>query len=399
MSSAIPNNSDGYKPNLVPQSLKVIQGGSDRMDNEANDVGEQFINGSARSAKSKTVFNNIGCLYLPADDGGALGKWYEKHFNSPGLRNSGLIWETTKEKGLTCNFMTDEWIPGEPYEMFAIRFETDAIEELYARLSAADVKLEPLRDADGQGLMFVFTDPQGNKFQVWQRPETVTQPLRDGVPALIGVAALFFPASDPEATRTWYTDILGVHVSDSGHPMTGRGEQFYFMRPLEPGKTLNFYTGSGEIQHMSIVMVQVDNLVETHLRMKELGQKVQEQLLDREGCGIQFQLYDPDGNKLDVWDLQAMVRRNHDKASSPNWKDRFIFENCCFWVGIDEFLAKTIEHAPGTRHKRVQIVNHAVLRESDPEGLNELVAALEQFGGQHPEWAFEIVYMEGPGNY
>ncbi|XEC92520.1 VOC family protein [Paenibacillus tarimensis] len=354
---------------------------------------------SVKSEVTKTVFNSIGCLYLPVDDGDVIGKWYQKHFNSAGTRNCGVIWETTKEKGLNCNFMTDEWISGEAYEMFAVRFETDAIEQLYERLSADNVKLEPLQRDNKTGISFIFTDPQGNKFQVWQHPDTIAQPLRDGVPALMGVAALFFPASDPEATRRWYTDVLGFKVSESGQPTTDRGEQIYFYRSLEPGRTLNFYTGAGEIQHMSIAMVQVDDVEGMHRRMIEQGQKVQEQILDREGCGYQFQIYDPDGNKLDIWDLQTMVRKNNEKASSPIWKDRFIFENCCFWVGIDEFFTKTIDHAPGTRHKRIQIVNYSALLESDPEGLTELIKALEEFGQQYPDWAFEMVYMEGPGYY
>lgn len=143
----------------------------------------------------------------------------------------------------------------------------------------------------------------------------------------------------------------------------------------------------------------LDDVEGMHHQMIEQGLKVQEQILDREGYGYQYQFYDPDGNKLDIWDLQTMVRRNHKEASSPNWKDRFIFENCCFWVGIDEFFAKTIEHAPGTRHKRIQIVSYAALRETDPEGLIELIRALEEFGQKYPDWPFEIVYMEGPGNY
>jgi predicted enzyme related to lactoylglutathione lyase len=294
---------------------------------------------SRKSVNSmKTVFNRIGCLYLPVNDGGTISKWYEKHFNSSGTRDLSLFWETTKEKGLTCNFMTDEWIQGEPYEMFAVRFETDAIEELYERLSAANVKLEPLLQNEDSGLTFVYTDPQGNKFQVWQHPDTVTQPLRADVPALIGVADLFFPVSDPEITRKWYKEILGVEVSESGQPMTSTGQQFYFLRSLEPGRTLNFYTGSGEIQDMSIAMISVYGIDEMYRRMIDQGQRVQEKILDRGGCGRQFQLYDPDGNKLDIWDLQTMVARRQTGEGSPNWKEQFHFFNCCFkGVDIDTF--------------------------------------------------------------
>ncbi|RCW46365.1 VOC family protein [Paenibacillus prosopidis] len=349
------------------------------------------------SLNTKIVFNSVGCLYLPVDDSETISNWYENLFNSAGTRTCGVIWETTKEKGLTCNFMTDEWVPGEPYEMFAVRFETDAIEELYARLTEAQVELEPMQ-RDESGASFIYRDPQRNKFQVWQRAGAETQPLRDGVPAFIGVAILFFPVTDPEVTRKWYVN-LGVNINDSGQPVTGRGEEFHFLRSMEPGKTLNFYTGAGEIQHMAIAMIEINELEMTHGQLKAQGHKVQEHILDREGCGYQFQLYDPDGNKLDMWDLQTMVRRNLQNLNSPNWKDRYIFENCCFWVGIDDFFAMTLEHAPGTRHKRITVVNHAVIHETDPDGLLELVKAVEAFGAQYAEWAFEIVYKEGAGEY
>ncbi|MCQ6557362.1 VOC family protein [Paenibacillus mendelii] len=351
---------------------------------------------SIQSVTTQTIFNNIGSLYLPVDNGNEICQWYEKYFNSASARNLSLFWETTQEKGLTCNFWTDEWIPGETYEMFAVRFETDAIEELYERLSAAHVKLEPLHDVDKSGLMFVYTDPQGNKFQVWQRSDTQTQPLREGVPALIGVAALFFPVKDRAVTYSWYTDFLGIERSVSGQPMTSLGQEFHFYRSIEPGRTLNFYTGAGEIQHMAIAMVQMNGVEAFHRRMIDSRQRVQEEILDREGCGYQFQLYDPDGNKLDIWDLQTMVVHIPDQSNSPDWKDRFAFFNCCFHVGMDEFVQKMIEGAPGSRHKRLQILDTAFIRESDPEGLNELVAALEQFGKQYPQWAVDIDFREGP---
>jgi predicted enzyme related to lactoylglutathione lyase len=390
MANAVPKYTDGYRPNAVPQSLKLIQGGSHTIEKGSFEMEEQYRSDPATSAQ--TVFNRVGCLYFPVDDSESMRLWYEKHFNVAGTRRHSLFWMESG-KGLNSNFMTDEWIPGEPYEMFAVRFETDAIEELYERLSAANVKLEPLQDVDNKGLMFVFTDPQGSKFQLWQRPDTITQPLRNDVPALMGLAALYFPVSDREVTLKWYTEFLGVEVSESGQPITSEGEEFYFYKSLGPKRNVGHNIGPGELQEM-IAMISVYGIGEMHHRMVDHGQRVEEEVLDREGCGIQFKLYDPDGSILDIWDLQTMVRRDLEKADSPNWKERFVFENCCFWVNIDEFFTKTIEYAPGTRHKRIQIVEHAILRESDPEGLQELLEALEQFGKQDPDWAFEIVYRE-----
>ncbi len=57
MSNTVPNLSDGYKPTTVPQSLKVIQGGSDQMENSFI-MSEQSLS-TATSLKNKTVFNRI----------------------------------------------------------------------------------------------------------------------------------------------------------------------------------------------------------------------------------------------------------------------------------------------------------------------------------------------------
>jgi hypothetical protein len=65
-----------------------------------------------------------------------------------------------------------------------------------------------------------------------------------------------------------------------------------------------------------------------------------------------------------------------------------------FRCDVDTFLNKIIEDAPGTRHPRIQIVDHDKLRESDPEGLEKLLETLGQFTEQHPEHTFRFVYGE-----
>lgn len=337
---------------------------------------------------TSSTFNKFICLYLPAYDPPALANWYKEHFNSPGTREYEVFWEKANKEGATCNFMTDEYIPGEPYEMFTVRFETDCIEALYERLSNAGVSLEPMH-SDREGITFVFTDPQGNKFQVRQRPDTKTQALRDGVPALIRASALFFPASDPEATRKWYSELLGLALNDSGWPMTRNGEEICFYRSLIPGQTANFHKnvvmGDRSSTLYSIINVAVDDLGEMHKQMLEQGQKV-ERISDRGGCGRQFQLYDPDGNMLDIWETQTMVGKDFKFDSGDySWKQQYKIAG----EDIDTFLATVTKS--DLYHRRIVIPGYNVLQKLDPEGLESLLETLHQYSLEHPQHPFEIV--------
>ncbi|NIK79700.1 putative enzyme related to lactoylglutathione lyase [Paenibacillus castaneae] len=49
--------------------------------------------------------------------------------------------------------------------MFALRFETDCIEELYARLSKAGA---PIEDREAYGRQFQLFDPDGNMLDIWE---------------------------------------------------------------------------------------------------------------------------------------------------------------------------------------------------------------------------------------
>lgn len=345
--------------------------------------------------KPVSFLNHLGCLYLPADDVRNVVEWYGKHFCFEGrTRHYKLYYGETKIKGSNVNFLTDEWLPGQWYEMFSIRFETDCIEELYEKLlQSNEVRLEPLQHFD-YGQAFCYYDPQGNKFQVWQNPKTTPQPHRDVERPLIGVSAFFFPASDPEAAKKWYIDELGVKLGESGQPLTESGVEINFLRPLEEGTTVNFFAPQLENETYSIVnMAILFGLDELHQRMLDTNQNVQPFILDREDCGRQFLLAGPDGNKLEVWEFQTVCEQRKEHVDSPDWKERFKFHNFAYDVQIDEFLELMRNDTHGTI-KTLNIKNYEKILETDSEGLEQLLNTLREFGQQYPEKAFHILYRK-----
>ncbi|MBO9596326.1 MAG: hypothetical protein J7559_00665, partial [Cohnella sp.] len=190
-------NQTNFKPDQAPQAFQLIHG--KRVDQQGADRIDIMIEAGA---PNRHPFLDIECLYFPADDVEGMYDWYKKHFNEGNTRHRPLFYEKATHPGQHCSFQTESKVPGESYEMYVARLETDCIVPLFERVSRSDdIILEPLRDEGADGITFVFTDPQGNKFQIWQDARMEPQPLRDDVLPLIRVAALFFPASDPAATK------------------------------------------------------------------------------------------------------------------------------------------------------------------------------------------------------
>lgn len=251
-------------------------------------------------------FKRITCLYLPADDPDAIEQWYAEHFH---LKKNHLREGQTlhfckpANEGWNSNFITDDTAAGEHYEMFAACFETDCIRELHERLGESEVRVETLRDEGGCGLQFCFYDPQGNKFLVWQDPATETRPRDTGNPALIRIASVYFPVSDKEKTYNWYTQTIGLPVSEDGQPQTAAGQTFFFCRSVAPGRTSNFYTTGwspgGAV--MPLVNVEVEGLDSLFGTLASQGEWVSHNINDAGGCGRAFKLYDPDRNMLELW--------------------------------------------------------------------------------------------------
>jgi predicted enzyme related to lactoylglutathione lyase len=337
-----------------------------------------------------SVFHQFTCLYLPADDPPILEDWYKEHFNSPNTRKQSLFWLDAIFRGspanANCNFITEEYIPGESYEMFAVRFETDCIEELYERLSKAGVAIEPMQNLDHEGNSFVFTDPQGNKFQVWQHPDTETQPMRDDVPALIGVTTLFFPVVNPEETRKWYKEVIGLEFNNSGWPITTKGQEIRFYKALDRGQNKPYH------QAWTYVNVAVKGLEEMHQLMLEKGQRV-ENILDRGGCGRNFDLYDLDGNRMEIWEPQTVVRKKFRFDSADyHWKQKYDLINAGLEPGeadMDSFLARVTKSE--LTHRRIVIPGYNILQKLAPEEMESLLEILHQYSLEHPEHPFEFI--------
>lgn len=257
------------------------------------------------------TLKSVTCAYLPVTDKLASSAWYTRHF---GLRlkpksmddpklggGQNLFLLPVRDAGTTSNFRTSGWGSG-VYSMFPVCFETNCIAELHERLRSGGVQVEALTDEGDCGYQFVYADPDGNRFLVWQDRHAETRPWEQGTPALSRIASIYLPVSDPRASLDWYVSHFNLSRNGAGQPVTEDGVSLFFLKTVDEGVTSNFYTTDWKPGgcEMAMFNFRVDNVRLLRQRLLDNGVTVSE-VNDAGGCGLSVHAFDPDGNRLELW--------------------------------------------------------------------------------------------------
>jgi|SRR5580658_4841491 len=110
----------------------------------------------------------IGGAFLRANDPEALYAWYEKHL---GLARMHGFWmfEAENQRGpMVVSFFSrksDHFPLSQPA---MLNFQVDDLDALLDGLIAAGVEVDPKRPRDDYGSFGWFTDPEGNRVELWQ---------------------------------------------------------------------------------------------------------------------------------------------------------------------------------------------------------------------------------------
>ncbi|WP_126176848.1 VOC family protein [Tsuneonella rigui] len=123
---------------------------------------------------------------------------------------------------------------------------------------------------------------------------------------VLGVGGIFFKSADPQATREWYNQVLGIEFEGWGgtvflpetaaaHP--GAGTVF------SPFDAANDYFAPSEEQFM--INLMVDDLESMLVRCA--GHGVEPILhMPNEANGHFAHIMDPDGRKIELWEPKPM---------------------------------------------------------------------------------------------
>ncbi len=112
----------------------------------------------------------IGGAFLRADDPDTLYKWYEEHL---GLKRQSGCWmfEAAEQRGpVVVSFFKrgSDYFPVSQPAM--LNFQVDDLDAVLDKLIAAGIEVDPKRDRSEYGNFGWFTDPEGNRVELWQPP-------------------------------------------------------------------------------------------------------------------------------------------------------------------------------------------------------------------------------------
>lgn len=116
----------------------------------------------------------VGTIYIPVKEVEVSAKWYEEKIGAlvsyidsekAIINFANLSFFLVKSKGASANFVD---IDGN--ERFSVTFEVDglqALHSLHSDFKNKAIQVGDIEDRGHTGKNFVFTDIDGNKFDVW----------------------------------------------------------------------------------------------------------------------------------------------------------------------------------------------------------------------------------------
>jgi predicted enzyme related to lactoylglutathione lyase len=110
----------------------------------------------------------LGGAFVRAENPKTLYAWYEQHL---GLGSAGgfFSFPAASQRGdIAVSFFprTSEYFP--PSQPTMLNFQVDDLDALLDKLAAAGVAVDPKRETYDYGRFGWFTDPEGNRVELWQ---------------------------------------------------------------------------------------------------------------------------------------------------------------------------------------------------------------------------------------
>jgi predicted enzyme related to lactoylglutathione lyase len=116
----------------------------------------------------------LGGAFLRAENPEALYAWYEKHLGISRDQGSFAFPASSQRAAIAVAFFPkpSDYFPVAQPAM--LNFQVDDLDALLDQLAAADAAVDPKRESYDFGRFGWFTDPEGNRVELWQ-PATEAQ--------------------------------------------------------------------------------------------------------------------------------------------------------------------------------------------------------------------------------
>ena len=120
----------------------------------------------------------IGGVFMRSRDPNALARWYTEHLGLEAFseETEGTWWQS-EGPTVWSPFAADTDYFGRPEQMWMINFRVSDLDAMIAQLRAAGVAVDgDVQVMDGIGRFGWATDPEGNRFELWEpAPEAMVR--------------------------------------------------------------------------------------------------------------------------------------------------------------------------------------------------------------------------------
>ena len=113
----------------------------------------------------------LGGAFVRVADPKALYAWYEKHLEISAPHGSFVFPKETQRADIAVSFFakTSDYFPVSQPAM--LNFQVDDLDGVLDKLQAAGADVDPKREDSDYGRFGWFTDPEGNRVELWQPPK------------------------------------------------------------------------------------------------------------------------------------------------------------------------------------------------------------------------------------
>jgi len=110
----------------------------------------------------------FGGIFLRAQDPKALYQWYEQHLGLVKSGGSFAFPASTQRPQVVFAFFKQEDAYFPPTQKAMINLQVDDLDGVLDRLIAEGLTVDPKRESYDFGKFGWFTDPEGNRVELWQ---------------------------------------------------------------------------------------------------------------------------------------------------------------------------------------------------------------------------------------
>ena len=122
-------------------------------------------------------------------------------------------------------------------------------------------------------------------------------------PKVIGVGGIFFKSDNPEETKKWYKENLGIITDQYGSMFKSRNidnsDEINYLQWSPFNKNTDYFDPSKKEFMINYRVQNIEDLVKV---LKEKGITVLDEITEYGEIGKFVHILDPEGNKIELWE-------------------------------------------------------------------------------------------------